>query len=154
MSLYRISGTQTRPPPQVSAGDLRPWFDDCNRRIRERPSDFSIWTERAQRFLRMNYPELAAGDARKATLLYHELYGAPDDSDSETYNQRREAWCKAAQVLCQALIDCHCEADALTVAEERKYSLYDLTVLLLTQHRYVKPRSYLGWCFIIDFHPK
>jgi hypothetical protein len=123
MSLYRLSKLQTAPPPQVSAQHA--WFDDRNQRLREQPSDLSIWTEHAHRFLFLNYPELAVGDAHKAILLYQ----APDDPESETGDQLRETWRKASQILCQALIDCHCEAEALTVAEECECSQYNLDLI-------------------------
>jgi hypothetical protein len=35
-----------------------------------------------------------------------------------------------------------------------KYSPYNMTVILLTQHRYVLSRSYPGWCFTSTCHAK
>jgi hypothetical protein len=58
------------------------------------------------------------GDAHKAILLYHELFDDGTDESEETEENLSDAWRKASQVLCQALVDCHCEAEALPVFEE------------------------------------
>jgi hypothetical protein len=119
MSIYRISAAASvaQTPPNSAPGGLDS-LDDCDKRLHEWPLHAEIWLERGQRFLTLNYPELAASDAHKALLLADALCKDEEDVTSEHLDTRRTLLRDACRVLVQALIDCHCEAQAFDTAEQ------------------------------------
>ncbi|KAF2197071.1 hypothetical protein GQ43DRAFT_341536, partial [Delitschia confertaspora ATCC 74209] len=82
--------------------------DECNKRLENSPYDPEIWTERAGYFLALNYPELAAGDAYKAGLLF----------DRALKSDEKEPRLRAYHILGQALYDCHCHLEAAEFWED------------------------------------
>jgi hypothetical protein len=78
--------------------------------------NLNTWLSRAEYFLALNYPELAAGDAYKALLLIERDYNDPEAG--ETSDKKR----KAQDVLSQALYDCHCHRELMELRESMSLS--------------------------------
>src|SRR4051812_22437842 len=87
-SLYRTNDAQTAAPDAAPAARL---MNQCPE-VHPSASAYNLnrWTVRAEYFLRLNYPELAAGDAYKALLLIDRDYNDPEDR--ETSDKRRRAY--------------------------------------------------------------
>lgn len=79
------------------------------------PYNANTLIERAAYYLRLNFPELAAGDAYKADLLFERDYNDPEEGDTD--DKRRRIF----DILGQALYDCHCH---LELKELRKASAF------------------------------
>ncbi|KAF2742131.1 hypothetical protein M011DRAFT_462671 [Sporormia fimetaria CBS 119925] len=114
-SIYRTNAAQTDPPDPRSAEAATQGVEECTRRILESPYDPELWTERAGYFLKLNYPELAAGDAYKAGLLFDRAAAHAGEEANTTPTQAR---LKAYMILGQALYDCHGHLEAAEYWEE------------------------------------
>jgi hypothetical protein len=90
---------------------------ECNKRLEETPYDPLLWTERAGHFLALNYPELAAGDAYKAGLLFDRALDA-EESKGNGDDIPSQDRLRAYGILGQALYDCHCHVEAAEFWEE------------------------------------
>jgi hypothetical protein len=104
-SIYRTHDAQTAQPSPDAAAQLMGAVDECNVQLHERPYEANYWLKRAECYLKLNYPELAAGDAYKAILLLDRHPRSEIEASSD------EARTKACQVLGQALYDCHCHQE-------------------------------------------
>jgi hypothetical protein len=90
------------PPPDASEIEgLMQAIEKSSERLRTQPYDPVSWLQRAAYFLTLNYPELAASDAYKASVLM--------DGETSTKLEASDATrTKIQDVLSQALYDCHC----------------------------------------------
>jgi hypothetical protein len=84
----------------------------CSERMQNEPYNPNIWLERAAYLLALNYPELAASDAHKASLLADQRSPRSECTDSEIVRAR------IYDVLGQALYDCHCHWELAELWEE------------------------------------
>jgi hypothetical protein len=100
-SLYRSMHNQSPPPDAVEVEGLMQAIEEFGERLRTQPYDTMAWLQRARCFLTINYPELAASDAYKASMLI--------DRETQTLSEDSDATrTKIYDVLGQALYDCHC----------------------------------------------
>jgi hypothetical protein len=110
-SIYRTHDAQSSSPdPNTIPGSMQRVYD-CSKRLQTHAHDHNNWLERAGFFLRLNYPELAASDAYKASLLLDRIPNASrrpnfDATTLEVY-----------EVLGQALYDCHCHWELAEIWE-------------------------------------
>jgi hypothetical protein len=101
-------------------------IEKCTSQLKDTPYDPSPWTERAGYFLALGYPELAAGDAYKAGLLFertstdvhHVQEDARDGPPEYNKDRIRQERLRAYGILGQALYDCHCHLEAAAFWEE------------------------------------
>jgi hypothetical protein len=101
-SIFRIHDAQSAPTDPGKVEGMMQGVDDCCRRLQSEPYNPSIWLARAAYHLALNYPELAAGDAYKASIL---MERNPIVLAEYTII---DTWSKIHDVLGQALYDCHC----------------------------------------------
>jgi hypothetical protein len=101
-SIYRTHDAQSPPPDASRVESLIRAVDICSTRLQDEPYNPNIWLERAGIFLALNYPELAASDAHKASLLADQPSPLSERTDSEPVGT------KVQDILSQALYDCHC----------------------------------------------
>jgi hypothetical protein len=97
-SLYHTHDAQSPPPDPRTAQSLMKAVHDDSEKLQKHPYDTLIRTDRAECYLQLNYPELAASDAYKAILLLDREANGGDDTNRV----------KANNILSQALYDCHC----------------------------------------------
>lgn len=111
-SLYRTHDVQTPPPAPEAVGELLEALSACSTRLEADPYNAGLWTERAGRYLQLNYPELAVGDAYRASLLFERADATPAGGESsgvgESAGPDEQVRIDAFAVLGQALYDCHC----------------------------------------------
>ncbi|KZM22053.1 hypothetical protein ST47_g6794 [Ascochyta rabiei] len=118
-SLYRTHDVQTPAPASDTVDELIAAVRSCTTRLHSQPYNPALWTERAAYHLRLNYPELAVGDAYKARLLFDRIDAAADDDGefsksngnalgNESRDANEECRLKAYTILGQGLYDCHC----------------------------------------------
>ncbi|KAF1927788.1 uncharacterized protein M421DRAFT_101699 [Didymella exigua CBS 183.55] len=112
-SLYRTHDVQTPSPAPEAVGQLIEAASSCSTRLQADPYNAGIWTERADYYLQLNYPELAVGDAYRAKLLFERADAAPDrrgpsNGLGEPLVPDEQVRINAYAVLGQALYDCHC----------------------------------------------
>ncbi|KAJ4364914.1 hypothetical protein N0V95_000561 [Ascochyta clinopodiicola] len=120
-SLYRTHDVQTPAPALDTVGELIAAVHSCTARLQSQPYNSALWTERAACYLRLNYPELAVGDAYRAKLLFERIDAAGDDDgksrgnalDHERQDTSDECRLKAYKTLGQGLYDCHCHQECL-----------------------------------------
>lgn len=107
--MYRTNSAQTPPPDAETAARLISQCPD----IHSSASAYNLntWIKRAEYFLTLNHPELAASDAYKSLLLIERDYNDPENG--ETSDKIR----KANDILSQALYDCHCHAELQELRE-------------------------------------
>jgi hypothetical protein len=104
-SLVRTNDAQSAPPdPSKVEGMIQAVFDCCMR-LQSEPYNPDIWLARAAYHLALNYPELAAGDAYKASLLVDRDIAVPVTTEISNIRSR------VHDVLGQALYDCHCHLE-------------------------------------------
>jgi hypothetical protein len=101
-SIYRTHDAQSPPPNPNRVKGMMQAVDVCTTRLRDEPYNPIIWLHRAALFLALNYPELAASDAHKASLLADRQSPIPERTGSEPIGT------KVQDILSQALYDCHC----------------------------------------------
>ncbi|KAF3009907.1 hypothetical protein E8E13_010920 [Curvularia kusanoi] len=127
-SLYRTHDVQTAVPARDKIDGLIEAVDSVSAQLQAEPYNPTLWTERADLYLQLNYPELAVGDAYKAKLLFER--SAPssydgDDINLKTLNKDEEDRTRAYAILGQALYDCHCHWECfefwLGLTQERAY---------------------------------
>lgn len=107
-------------PSAATVASLTDAVSTCSARIESAPYNPAHWTERADCFLTLNYPELAVGDAYRATLLFeradavadtrHEG-GSADSMPKHKSGADEAVRVKAYTILGQALYDCHCHVE-------------------------------------------
>lgn len=113
-SLYRTHDVQTPSPAPEAVTRLIEAVSLCSTRLRADPYNVKLWTERADFYLQLNYPELAVGDAYRAKLLFERADAAINDHRETSKSLERPAVpdeqirIHAYTILGQALYDCHC----------------------------------------------
>ncbi|KAF3047128.1 hypothetical protein E8E12_011374 [Didymella heteroderae] len=113
-SLYHTHDGQTPSPAPDAVSRLIEAVSSCTTRLQADPCNAGLWTERANRYMQLNYPELAVGDAYRAKLLYERADAAAEDrkrsskSLEEPIVAEEQVRINAYTVLGQALYDCHC----------------------------------------------
>ncbi|XPT01855.1 hypothetical protein M3J09_010981 [Ascochyta lentis] len=115
-SLYRTHDVQTPAPPADTIAGLMSAVSSCTSRLQSQPYEPVLWTERAGYYLRLNYPELAVGDAYRARLLFErEEDGEGGTSRSgvnalerESGGVSEECRLQTFTILGRGLYDCHC----------------------------------------------
>lgn len=115
-SIYRTNAAQTASSPPAAIADLMKGVSACNERLRHNPYDAESWCKRASFFLALNFPELAAGDAYKASLLLdqaanHDHHEAKNTTSSDTLRDTTLR-VRMYAILGQALYDAHCHWEA------------------------------------------
>lgn len=112
-SLYRTHDVQTPAPAPEAVGKLIEAVSSCSLRLQSDPYNAGLWTERANYYLQLNYPELAVGDAYRAKLLFERAdavrEGREETSKSlEGLVSDEQIRIRTYTILGQALYDCHC----------------------------------------------
>ena len=135
-SLYRTHDVQTAAPAPETVPDLIEAVNSCSARLKLEPYSPDLWTERADYYLQLNYPELAVGDAYKAKLLFDraDTATAAQEALSKTSGEPvqdrvttadEEVRIKTYTVLGQALYDCHCHWECfefwLSLTQAKQY---------------------------------
>lgn len=125
-SLYRTNAAQTPAPSPETIGSLLQDVEECNKHLKTDPYNPELWTARAACFLALNYPEIAAGDAYKAGLLFDRQSDAPHGKENgtgdkvagTTEKEVSQSRLRAYGILGQALFDCHCHLEAAEFWED------------------------------------
>ena len=129
-SLYRTHNVQTPAPAPETVDKLIEAVNSCSARLQSEPYNPRLWTERAENYLQLNYPELAAGDAYKAKLLLERssapaFHGAGLPVDNESTSADEHVRIKTYTILGQALYDCHCHWECfelwLSLTQEKRF---------------------------------
>ncbi|OSS51875.1 hypothetical protein B5807_03282 [Epicoccum nigrum] len=133
-SLYRTHDVQTPAPSAERVDGLLEAVDPISTRLEAEPYNPALWTERADLYLQLNYPELAVGDAYRARLLfersippsYDGTNGVPEvPTEDPNLEAEEDERIKAYTILGQALYDCHCHWECfefwLGLTQEKGY---------------------------------
>jgi hypothetical protein len=113
-SLYRTHDVQTPSPAPEAVARLIQAVSSCSARLQADPYNAGLWTERANYYLQLNYPELAAGDAYRVKLLFERADAAIQDHGETSKSSEglavpdEQTRIHASTILGQALYDCHC----------------------------------------------
>lgn len=131
-SLYRTHSVQTPSPPAEKVASLIRAVEIGSASIETEPYNPRHWIQRAAHYLELNYPELAAGDAYKATLLlsprgdqgisteeeiglpFFSIPRSPSPITKEEKDEQQNLLIKAHTTLAQALYDTHAHTDCLS----------------------------------------
>jgi hypothetical protein len=131
-SIYRTHDVQTPSPEPGAVTSLVEAVSSCSTRLKADPYNARLWTERADHYLQLNYPELAVGDAYRAKLLFERADAATENhketskSSEEVAVPDEQTRIHAYTILGQALYDCHCHWECfefwLELTQAKRYS--------------------------------
>lgn len=113
-SLYRTHDVQTPSPAPEAVAPTIEAVSSCSTRLQADPYNAGLWTERANHYLHLNYPELAVGDAYRAKLLFERADAVVQDCKETNKSSEglgvpdEQIRIHAYTILGQALYDCHC----------------------------------------------
>lgn len=97
----------TKPNTMIEIRLLMKTINEGTRALHQNPYDPRAWLRRAKTLARMRYPELAVGDAHKASLLIHKLLYDMDTRPNSRIGYKMGFWMQDPEADCIAIDEEH-----------------------------------------------